>query len=196
MGFEGGKMLLRIDLERPGARRRPLEACARAVVASSPRARLVAMVEPFWPDESTAGRDALTTEAAIKASAIAAALGHDLGLHVAEGPGRRGHGARSPAATTLPTLLLGGEVARRPGRVLRDLALGARGARTCVGLVVGRSLLYPADDDVAAAVDTASGCSRSAVGRERRDLRRADRERPCARVTPASADWASAGCAC
>ncbi len=57
-------------------------------------------------------------------------------------------------ATTLPTLLLGGDPGDTP-----DLAYAAwrkalrlPGVR---GLVAGRSLLYPPDDDVATAVDTA-----------------------------------------
>jgi len=60
------------------------------------------------------------------------------------------------AATTLPTVLLGGEVSDDP-----DAAFAAWGealrAPNVIGLVVGRSLLYPPDDDVAAAVDTAVG---------------------------------------
>ena len=57
-------------------------------------------------------------------------------------------------ATTLPTLLLGGDPARRPEETYaqwRD-ALTLPSVR---GLVVGRTLLYPPDDDVVAAVDTA-----------------------------------------
>ena len=57
------------------------------------------------------------------------------------------------AATTLPVLLLGGEVAADQEAPVR--AVGARRwpTRTCAGMVVGRSLLYPPDGDVAAAVD-------------------------------------------
>ena len=60
------------------------------------------------------------------------------------------------AATTLPTLLLGGEVARDQAATFErwGAALRVPGA---IGLVVGRSLLFPPDDDVAAAVDTAVG---------------------------------------
>jgi DhnA family fructose-bisphosphate aldolase class Ia len=57
-------------------------------------------------------------------------------------------------ATTLPTLLLGGDPSRRPEETYaqwRD-ALALPAVR---GLVVGRTLLYPPDDDVTAAVDTA-----------------------------------------
>ncbi|HEX5189337.1 MAG TPA: hypothetical protein VFW16_07345 [Streptosporangiaceae bacterium] len=56
-------------------------------------------------------------------------------------------------AFTLPAVLLGGDLGDRPdevfGRWQRALALP-----NIHGLVVGRTLLYPPDDDVAAAVDT------------------------------------------
>jgi hypothetical protein len=57
-------------------------------------------------------------------------------------------------ATTLPTLLLGGDPSRHREETYaqwRD-ALALPSVR---GLVVGRTLLYPPDDDVADAVDTA-----------------------------------------
>jgi len=60
------------------------------------------------------------------------------------------------AATTLPALILGGEVSADPDGAFatwsKALALPA-----VQGLVIGRSLLYPADDDVAGAVDAAVG---------------------------------------
>ncbi|MET7992876.1 hypothetical protein ABZU76_18490 [Amycolatopsis sp. NPDC005232] len=61
---------------------------------------------------------------------------------------------RVMAATTLPTLLLGGEPATEPAETYESwrAALAQPGVR---GLIVGRSLLCPPDDDVAAAVDTA-----------------------------------------
>jgi DhnA family fructose-bisphosphate aldolase class Ia len=62
---------------------------------------------------------------------------------------------RVVAATTLPTLLLGGDVADDQAATFARWgeALHVPGA---IGLVVGRSLLYPPDDDVAAAVDAAA----------------------------------------
>jgi hypothetical protein len=57
-------------------------------------------------------------------------------------------------ATTLPTLLLGGDPEGAPEETYaawRD-ALALPSVR---GLVVGRTMLYPADDDVAQAVDAA-----------------------------------------
>ncbi|HEY5890721.1 MAG TPA: deoxyribose-phosphate aldolase, partial [Acidimicrobiia bacterium] len=63
---------------------------------------------------------------------------------------------RVMAATTLPTLLLGGDPKGSDDDVFAswETALAVPGVR---GLVVGRSLLYPQSDDVAAAVDIAAG---------------------------------------
>jgi hypothetical protein len=61
---------------------------------------------------------------------------------------------RVMAASTLPALILGGEVAEDQGATL-DSWRRALALPTVKGLVVGRSLLYPPDDDVAGAVDAA-----------------------------------------
>ena len=60
------------------------------------------------------------------------------------------------AATTLPVLLLGGEVAEDQDAQFAawEKVLGNPQVR---GMVVGRSLLYPPDGDVAAAVDAVVG---------------------------------------
>jgi DhnA family fructose-bisphosphate aldolase class Ia len=59
------------------------------------------------------------------------------------------------AGTTLPTVLLGGEPSGKTDDVLESWrsALALPGVQ---GLTVGRTLLYPDDDDVAAAVETAA----------------------------------------
>lgn len=58
-------------------------------------------------------------------------------------------------ATTLPTLLLGGDSDAPPEETYASwrAALKLPGVH---GLVVGRSLLYPKDGDVASAVDIAA----------------------------------------
>jgi DhnA family fructose-bisphosphate aldolase class Ia len=58
-------------------------------------------------------------------------------------------------ASTLPTLLLGGDTNGHQDQAYArwEKALTLPGVR---GLVVGRSLLYPADGDVVEAVDTAA----------------------------------------
>jgi hypothetical protein len=66
---------------------------------------------------------------------------------------------RVMAATTLPTLLLGGDPAAAPEETYAtwEKALGLPGVR---GLVVGRTLLYPPDGDVQQAVDMAASLVR------------------------------------
>jgi hypothetical protein len=60
------------------------------------------------------------------------------------------------AATTLPTLLLGGDPGKDDrGRVFAQWE-HALSLPTVRGLVVGRTLLYPPDDDVAGAVRAAA----------------------------------------
>jgi hypothetical protein len=154
MGFEGGKMLTRIALEDP-ATAATVEACSRAVGDLAAR-RLVAMVEPFMSHRRDGRvRNDLSTEAAIRASVIAASLGPTsaytwLKVPVVEDM------ERVAAATTLPTVLLGGEVARDQDATFARWGKALE-APNVLGLVVGRSLLYPPDDDVAAAVDAAAG---------------------------------------
>ncbi|MBO4259356.1 Cgl0159 family (beta/alpha)8-fold protein [Streptomyces griseorubiginosus] len=151
MGFDGGKMLTRIALSDP-ATPSVLEASARAVDELNDR-RLIAMVEPFmseWREGRI--RNDLSPEAVIKSITIASGLGRRtaytwLKLPVVEDM------ERVLASSTLPALLLGGEVTDAEaafaswGRALR--------LPTAQGLVVGRSLLYPAGGDVAGAVDKA-----------------------------------------
>ena len=61
---------------------------------------------------------------------------------------------RVMAATTLPALILGGEVSEDQEAAVESWKK-ALALPTVVGLVIGRSLLYPPNDDVAAAVDAA-----------------------------------------
>jgi hypothetical protein len=152
--FEGGKMLVRIDPDDP-ATAATVEGCALAVSDLAARG-LVAMVEPFMATRADGRvRTVLTTEAAVRASLIAAGLGTTsaytwLKVPVVEDM------ERVIRATTLPTMLLGCEVAADQDATFAswERALRVPGA---IGLVVGRSLLYPPGDDVAAAVDAAVG---------------------------------------
>jgi hypothetical protein len=61
---------------------------------------------------------------------------------------------RVMAATTLPALILGGEVSADPDAAF-DRWRQALKLPTVKGLVIGRSLLYPPDGDVCSAVDAA-----------------------------------------
>jgi hypothetical protein len=152
-GFEGGKMLTRVDLDDPGTAR-TLEASGRAVSELAAR-RLVAMVEPFL-SRRDAGRvvNDLTAVGVLRSVHIAQALGSTSAytwLKLPVVPDM----ARVMDATTLPTLLLGGDPAGRPDDTYAEWgkALALPSVR---GLVVGRALLYPPDGDVGAAVDAAA----------------------------------------
>jgi hypothetical protein len=151
-GFNGGKMLTRIDLEDPGTVA-TLESCGRAV-SELGRAGLVAMLEPFisFRKDGRVAND-LTPDAVIRSMHIAQGLGASsahtwLKLPVVE------EMERVMRATTLPTLLLGGDPSGHPDETYGVWAK-ALALPPVRGLVVGRALLYPLDDDVAAAVDTA-----------------------------------------
>ncbi|MFC6881365.1 MULTISPECIES: Cgl0159 family (beta/alpha)8-fold protein [Actinomadura] len=150
--LDGGKVLLRVDPADP-ATPAALEGCARAVSGLAARG-LMAMVEPFISRrEDGRLRNDLSPEAMIRAIAIASGLGTTSARTWLKVPVVADM-ERVMAASTLPALLLGGEVADDP-RAARDGWRRALRLPTVRGLVVGRSLLYPADGDVAAAVDAA-----------------------------------------
>jgi hypothetical protein len=153
MGFDGGKMLTRIALDDPSTPS-ALENSAAAVNALAQR-RLIAMVEPFlsrWEDGRV--RNDLTPEAVIRSVTIASGLGNRSAYTWLKLPVVADM-ERVLAATTLPVLLLGGEVA--DAQEAFDAWRRALRLPGVQGLVVGRSLLYPADGDVAGAVDRAVG---------------------------------------
>jgi len=154
MGWQGGKMLLRIDPDDP-ATAPTLESCGRAVGALAERG-LMAMVEPFIAHRVDGRvRNDLTTEAVVRSATVAAGLGWTSAYTWLKLPAIED---MEPviAATTLPVVLLGGEVAADQDAQFATWAkvLGNPQVR---GMVVGRSLLYPPDGDVAAAVDTVVG---------------------------------------
>lgn len=153
IGADGGKMLTRIALDSEHTTS-ALEATAQAVDSLHAH-RLIAMVEPFLSTaQGQKVSNILTPEAVSQSVAIAQALGASSGrtwmkLPVVEDMDR------VMASTTLPTVLLGGDPNGRTDEVLESWrnALALPGVQ---GLTVGRTLLYPDDGDVAAAVDNAA----------------------------------------
>ncbi|MFI7338257.1 deoxyribose-phosphate aldolase [Streptomyces sp. NPDC050085] len=161
-GFDAGKLLLRIDYDDPGEGSvRTLEAAARAVDAMAAH-RLPVFVEPFLTHrdpESGLLRNDLSPDAVIRSIAVAAGLGGTsaytwLKLPVTDDPDAM---ARVMETSTLPAVLLGGDIKDGDQDAAYEKWRSALQLPTVQGLVVGRSLLYPADGDVAAAVDTAVG---------------------------------------
>ena len=151
MGFDGGKMLFRIDPDDP-ATAATMEACARAVSDLATHG-LMAMVEPFISHRVDGRvRNDLSPEAVIRSITVSAGLSTTsaytwLKLPVVEDM------ERVLAASTLPVLLLGGEVSADQDAAFESWRKALQ-IPPVHGLVIGRSLLYPRDDDVAAAVDT------------------------------------------
>lgn len=155
--FDAGKTLLRIDYDDPGSLS-TLVSTARAVDEMA-ALRLPVFVEPFI-SRRVEGKvlNDLSAEAITRSIAIASGLGGTsayswLKLPVAENPDDM---AWVCETSTLPVVLLGGETNGDQEGAYEKWRKALR-MPTVRGLVVGRSLLYPADGDVAAAVDTAVG---------------------------------------
>jgi hypothetical protein len=150
MNLDGGKFLTRIALDDAGT----LLTASADAISELARRRLVALIEPFW--SSTAGGKVvhdLSAEGVIKSINVAQALGRTtaytwLKIPVVDDM------ERVMESTTLPTLLLGGDPVTSPEETFATWrkALALPSVR---GLTVGRTLLYPPDGDVAAAVETA-----------------------------------------
>ncbi|MGB3482856.1 MAG: aldolase [Mycobacterium sp.] len=149
--LNGGKMLCRIDLDDPGTLT-TMTACAQAIDELAANG-LIAMVEPFMSSRIEGKvRNDLSPDAVIKSIHISQGLGSTsaytwMKLPVVD------EMDRVMEATTLPTLLLGGDPAD-PNEAFAswEKALALPSVR---GLIVGRTLLYPPDDDVSSAVATA-----------------------------------------
>ncbi|RAX16343.1 deoxyribose-phosphate aldolase [Pseudarthrobacter sp. AG30] len=153
LGADGGKMLTRICLGDPDTVV-TLEASAKAIDSLAER-KLIAMVEPFlskW--ENGKVKNDLSTDAVIKSIGIAEGLGSTSAYTWMKLP-VVAEMERVMAATTMPTVLLGGDPAGSQDEVFASwqAALALPGVQ---GLTVGRTLLYPKDGDVAGAVATAA----------------------------------------
>jgi hypothetical protein len=159
LGADGGKMLTRICLGDPDTVA-TLEATARAIDSLAER-KLIAMVEPFLSIRDSHGRvrNDLSTDAVIKSVAIAEGLGSTSAYTWMKLPVVADM-ERVMAATTMPTVLLGGDPDASPDEVFASwgAALALPGVQ---GLTVGRTLLYPKDGDVAGAVATAASLLRN-----------------------------------
>lgn len=151
-GLNGGKFLLRIDYDDPGTNA-TLEACARAVTDLAER-HLIAMIEPLPVKRDEQGRVRVVDDIdlVVETVSVASGLGAPsvytwLKLPASHNPDRM------MAATTLPSLLLGGDPGSQED--LFDLWRRAMQIPHVRGLTAGRSLLYPRDGDVERWVDAA-----------------------------------------
>lgn len=153
-GLDGGKLLVRVDPDAP-ATPAMLER-AGVAVSDLASARKNALVEPFISGlrDGRLAND-LRPNAVIRSIAIASALGNTSSrtwLKLPCVPEME----RVMESTTLPSLLLGGEVPEDADAALAGWQSALR-LPNVVGLVIGRALLFPRDGDVAAAVDKCVG---------------------------------------
>ena len=155
--FDAGKLLLRIDYADPGSLT-TLESTARAIDDMAAR-QLPLFVEPFISRRVDGKvRNDLSAEAVTRSIAISSGLGGTsaytwLKLPVTDDPDDM---AEVLETSTLPAVLLGGEVGDDQDGAYEKWRKALR-LPTVQGLVVGRSLLYPAVGSVETAVDTAVG---------------------------------------
>jgi hypothetical protein len=151
--FDAAKMLNRIDLDDPGTVAM-LEAAGRAITELA-RAGVIALLEPFMSRRGVGGAvvNDLSPDAVIKSVHITQGLGATSAFTWLKLPVVADM-ERVMDATTLPTLLLGGDPSDSPEETFDSWA-AALSLPAVRGLVVGRTLLYPPDDDVTRAVDTA-----------------------------------------
>lgn len=149
-GLAGGKLLLRMDPADPSTSV-TLERVAHAVSELAAKKR-VALIEPFFSSRSQGVMvNDLSQEAVMRSMAVASGLGRTSAwtwLKVPCVPDME----RVLTATTLPCLLLGGEVSKDLDQSVRQWG-AAQQIPNVKGLVIGRALLFPAGGDVAAAVD-------------------------------------------
>jgi hypothetical protein len=160
-GLDGGKLLLRIADDDAGTAP-TIEACSKAV-SECADLRLPIMVEPLpyhhtGPVAPGSAKLLDDDDRLLRAVAVGASLGHTSTYTWLKVPASRDP-RRLLAVSTLPALILGGA----PGPDAEATYASWEDAMhvpTVRGLVIGRALLYPADGDVAAAVDRAAAIVR------------------------------------
>ena len=156
--LDGGKVLLRLANDDVGTAP-TLEACAKAVTEMADL-QLPIMVEPLPYRGGVPGPAKMIEDydLLVKAVSIASGLGASSAHTWLKVPASS-QVERMMAATTLPSLILGGAPGPDPQATYAswERAMKIENVR---GLVVGRALLFPHDGDVAAAVSRAASIVR------------------------------------
>ncbi len=143
--MDGAKFMFRLDPGDPASGRTIL-ACADAV-SQCVRADLVAFLEPL-PVRRVRGRYVVqrTVEALAGMVSVASALGASSLNTWLKIPSCKGL-EKVARATTLPILILGGEVTGDPLPVLQDLHAALQAGANVRGALIGRNVLFPGPDD-------------------------------------------------
>lgn len=152
--LDGAKLLLRVALDDRDSLR-TLEACARAVTELNARGLhtfleplVVAKVEDQWKVQKS-------PEKLAQLVGVATALGDSSRYMWLKLPYTERFGIVAQS-TTLPILLLGGESVGDASPLLREIHGGLEAGHNVRGVLVGRNVMYPGDQDplvVARAVD-------------------------------------------
>ena len=153
-GLDGGKVLLRLADDDAGTGP-TIEACAK-VVTQMADLKLPIMVEPLPYTGGNGGPAKYIddNDKLLRAVSIASGLGSSSAYTWLKVPAGS-QVERMMAATTLPGLILGGTPGPDPDATYSswERAMKVPNVR---GLVVGRSLLFPKDGDVAGAIERAA----------------------------------------
>ncbi len=142
---DGAKLMFRID-PTDAASVRTLERCAHEIDACHARG-LTVFLEAMLVERRAGGyRPRTDSENLIRVAGVASGLGTSSAgtwLKLPYGPGYD----RVARATTLPILLLGGEVRDDPGAVLEEFAQGMAAGPNVRGALVGRNVSFAARED-------------------------------------------------
>jgi hypothetical protein len=146
LSLDGGKLVVRMCLEEPELSNRTLEYVANAISQCNERG-LPVFVEPV-PVVKVNGNLRLkrTVVDLVKVIGVASALGDSSRGLWLEVPYCEGF-ERVARSTTLPIIIVVPGVSGDPTPMLVQLSDGIRGRRNVRGALMGRSVLFPGDDD-------------------------------------------------
>jgi len=154
MGLDAGKVLLRIEHTDAGVGK-TIEYVVEAMRLLTER-NIVCIIEPLPYTKDVNGLPMLdrSTDRLDKIISIAAGLGSYSGLTWLKLPAWTSHKSLGDS-TTMPILLLGGDPGENLDATFNEWA-GALQIPNVIGLVAGRPLLFPYDNDVEKAIGRAA----------------------------------------
>ncbi|MCX6531951.1 MAG: hypothetical protein NTY54_06480 [Actinobacteria bacterium] len=154
MGLDAGKVLLRIEHTDAGVGK-TIEYVVEAMRLLTER-NIVCIIEPLPYTKDANGLPMLdrSTDRLDKIISIAAGLGSYSGLTWLKLPAWTSHKSLGDS-TTMPILLLGGDPGENLDATFNEWA-GALQIPNVIGLVAGRPLLFPYDNDVEKAIGRAA----------------------------------------
>ncbi|HSR66764.1 MAG TPA: hypothetical protein VLU25_02390 [Acidobacteriota bacterium] len=155
MRIDGAKMMFRLDLDNPDSGA-TIQACAEALRQLA-EAGVTAFLEPL-PVERVEGKYKVikTAQAMARIIGVATALGNSSRLLWLKVPYVEDYAAVA-RASTCPLLMLGGGSRDDPREVISEFAAGMSAAGNVRGVLVGRNILFPGDNDPAAMASALGG---------------------------------------